>query len=86
MFRISRQCGFALLGAEMVARRIPGRAHYVAIRALRQDAPGGRLLVAGPWATLLGEQALADVLVTYPRSWSGRLSTADTVRGFGGSC
>ena len=56
-----------------------------AIRALRQDAPGGRLLVAGPWATLLGEQALADVLVTYPRSWSGRLSTADTVRGFGGS-
>src|SRR5439155_701279 len=34
-----------------------------AIRALRQDAPGGRLLVAGPWATLLGEQALADLLV-----------------------
>jgi lipopolysaccharide heptosyltransferase II len=56
-----------------------------ALGALRRDALGGRLLVAGPWATLLADQALADVLVTYPRSWSGRLSTADTVRDFGGS-
>src|SRR2546428_31857 len=42
-------------------------------------------LLAGPWAAVLGDQALADVLVTYPRSWSGRLSTADTVSDFGGS-
>jgi lipopolysaccharide heptosyltransferase II len=56
-----------------------------AIRALRQAAPGERLLLAGPWAILFGDQALADVLVTYPRSWSGRLSTADVVRSFGGS-
>src|SRR5207249_3361707 len=56
-----------------------------AIRALRQALDGERLLLAGPWAAVLGDQALADVLVTYPRSWSGRLSTADTVRGFGGT-
>src|SRR5206468_541273 len=55
-----------------------------AVRALRQALDGGRLLLAGPWAAVLGGQALADVLVTYPRSWSGRLSTADSVRSFGG--
>ena len=55
-----------------------------AVRALRQALVGGRLLLAGPWAAVLGGQALADVLVTYPRSWSGRLSTADSVRSFGG--
>jgi heptosyltransferase-2 len=56
-----------------------------AIRALRQALDGGRLLLAGPWVTVLRDQALADVLVTYPRSWSGRLATADTVRDFGGA-
>src|SRR5207249_1013122 len=56
-----------------------------AIRALRQALEGAPLLLAGPWAAILGDQALADVLVTYPRSWSGRLSTADTVSDFGGS-
>jgi heptosyltransferase-2 len=55
-----------------------------AIRALRRAIDGGRLLLAGPWAALLGGQALADVLVTYPREWTGRISTADTVRDFGG--
>ena len=55
-----------------------------AVRALRQALVGGRLLLAGPWAAVLGGQALADVLVTYPRAWSGRLSTADSVRRFGG--
>src|SRR3989449_10134168 len=56
-----------------------------AIRALRQALDGERLLLAGPWAAGLGDQALAGVLVTYPRSWSGRLSTPDTGRGFGGT-
>src|SRR5207244_4305010 len=69
------------------------RAHWLgapvmrlpASRALRPALDGERLRLAGPWAAVLGDQALADVLVTYPRSWSGRLSTADTVRGFGGT-
>jgi heptosyltransferase-2 len=56
-----------------------------AVRALRHALDGGRLLLAGPWATILGDQALGDVLVTYPRAWSGRLSTADAVRNFRGS-
>jgi heptosyltransferase-2 len=49
--------------------------------ALRTARPQARIAVAGPWAQLLGGQGLADVLVTYPRSWRGRLRTADTVSG-----
>src|SRR2546422_1267325 len=55
-----------------------------AIRALRQALDGERLLLAGPWGAGLGEQALADVLVPHPRSWSGRLSPPDTVPGLRG--
>lgn len=51
-----------------------------ALSALRRGLAGARLGVAGPWASLLDGQGLADVLVTYPRTWSGRLRTADTVR------
>jgi heptosyltransferase II len=50
------------------------------LHALRSAKPEARIAVAGPWATLLAGQGLADVLVTYPRSWSGRLRTADSVR------
>lgn len=53
-----------------------------AVRAVRAAQPEARLLLAGPWATLLAAQGLADVLVTYPRSWRGRLRTADVVREF----
>lgn len=53
-----------------------------AVRALRRAHPDARLLVAGPWATVLGGQRLADTLVTYPRDWSGRLAAADVVRRF----
>src|SRR5207245_5815978 len=38
-----------------------------AIRALRQALDGAPLLLAGPWAAILGDQALADVLVPCPR-------------------
>jgi heptosyltransferase-2 len=55
-----------------------------AIRALRAHWPEARLLLAGPWAPLLVGQGLADLLVAYPRRWSGRLGTADAVRRFGG--
>jgi heptosyltransferase II len=55
-----------------------------AIRALRATFPEARLLLAGPWAELLAGQGLADVLVGYPLSWSGRLRTADTMRSFAG--
>ncbi len=54
-----------------------------ALLALRRGLPEARLLLAGPWAQLLGGQGLADVLVTYPRAWTGRLRTADVVRRFG---
>ena len=54
-----------------------------AVQALRAAHPAARMLLAGPWATLLAEQGLADVLVTYPRSWGGRLRGADAVRRFG---
>jgi lipopolysaccharide heptosyltransferase II len=53
------------------------------IRALRSAQPSARVLLAGPWATLLAEQGLGDVLVTYPRTWAGRLRGADDVRRFG---
>jgi lipopolysaccharide heptosyltransferase II len=55
-----------------------------ALRALRRGRPEARILAAGPWASTLAGQSLADVLVTYPRAWSGRLRAADTVREFGG--
>jgi heptosyltransferase-2 len=51
-----------------------------AVRALRATFPDDRLTLAGPWARLFTGQGLADVLVEYPRSWSGRLRTADHVR------
>jgi heptosyltransferase-2 len=51
-----------------------------ALRALRAARPHARIGVAGPWASLLAGQGLADVLLTYPRAWSGRLRTADAVR------
>jgi heptosyltransferase-2 len=54
-----------------------------AVRALRETFADARLLLAGPWATLLAHQGLADALVTYPRAWSGRLAAADAVRRFG---
>jgi heptosyltransferase-2 len=51
-----------------------------ALRALRSTFPDDRLALAGPWAPLLAGQGLADVLVAYPRTWSGRLRTTDRVR------
>ena len=53
-----------------------------ALRALRRAHPEARMLLAGPWATALGGQDLADTLVTYPRAWSRRLPAADAVRRF----
>jgi heptosyltransferase-2 len=53
-----------------------------AVRALRRAHPQARVLVAGPWAAMLGGQGLADTLVTYPRPWAGRLAAADVVRRF----
>jgi len=56
-----------------------------ALRALRAALPEARIGAAGPWASLLGGQGLADVLVAYPREWSGRLRAADAVRDLGPS-
>src|SRR5881397_2268163 len=54
-----------------------------AVRSLRETFPEAEVLLAGPWVALLAGQELGDVLVGYPRSWSGRLRTADSVRNFG---
>ena len=55
-----------------------------ALSALRQALGTAEILLAGPWATLLEGQGLADALVAYPRSWSRRLGAADRVRRFWG--
>jgi heptosyltransferase II len=53
-----------------------------ALAAIRAAWPEARVLAAGPWVSLLAGQGLADVLVNYPRTWTGRLRAADTVSGF----
>jgi len=55
-----------------------------AIRALQASRAEARFVLAGPWAFLLAGQGLADVLVDYPRHWTGRLRTADSVRALHG--
>ena len=50
-----------------------------ALRALAVAHPDARVVVAGPWAPLLAHQGIAELCVEYPRSWAGRLRTADTV-------
>jgi heptosyltransferase-2 len=54
-----------------------------ALTAVRVAWPEARVLAAGPWAAVLAGQGLADVLVDYPRRWSGRLRAADSVSAFG---
>ena len=54
-----------------------------AIRALRESFPDARVVLAGPWASLLTQQGLADTLVTYPRAWSARVAAADAIRTVG---
>jgi heptosyltransferase II len=53
-----------------------------ALHSIRAAFPEARVLLAGPWVELLAGQGLGDVLVGYPRSWSGRLRLADAVRDF----
>lgn len=53
-----------------------------ALRAVRAAWPRARVLAAGPWASLLAHQGLADVLADYPRGWRARLRAADTVAAF----
>ena len=54
------------------------------LRALRTEWPHARVLAAGPWVQILAGQELADVLVSYPRAWRGRITTVDVVRAFDG--
>ena len=53
-----------------------------ALRALRAAWPDARVLAAGPWVSVLAGQGLADVLLTYPRAWAGRLRVVDVARDF----
>lgn len=50
--------------------------------ALRTAFPGSEILAAGPWVSILAGQGLADVLLVYPRAWSGRIRSADLARDF----
>lgn len=50
------------------------------LRALRAGFADARIVLAGPWASLLAGQGLGDILMTYPRSWTGRLRAADAAR------
>lgn len=52
------------------------------LASVRAAFPRARVLAAGPWASVLAGQGLADVLLTYPRAWSGRLRSADLARDF----
>src|SRR5262245_14365699 len=52
------------------------------LAAVRATWPEARVLAAGPWATLLAGQGLADVLADYPRRWSGRLRATDGLAKF----
>jgi heptosyltransferase-2 len=52
--------------------------------AIRRGWPDAAVLAAGPWASVLSGQGLADTLVTYPRTWRGRVASADLVRAFHG--
>jgi heptosyltransferase-2 len=54
-----------------------------ALRALRQGLPSTSIVLAGPWAALLSDQALADRVVTHDRSWSGRLRAVRGLRRLG---
>ncbi|MEX2148209.1 MAG: glycosyltransferase family 9 protein [Candidatus Rokuibacteriota bacterium] len=54
-----------------------------ALRALRAAHPAARVLLVGPWVSVLAGQGLAESLVTYPRAWAGRLAMSDAARRFG---
>jgi len=53
-----------------------------ALVTVRAAWPEARVMAAGPWAALLADQGLADVLADYPRAWRRRLRAADTVAAF----
>ncbi len=50
-----------------------------ALQAIASASPRTRVVAVGPWARLLAGQGLAETCVEYPRSWSGRIRSADTV-------
>ena len=56
-----------------------------ALRALRAARPDSRVVLVGPWATLLAGQGLGDVLVAYARTWSARLAKWDELRAMRGA-
>lgn len=50
------------------------------IHVIRNGFPGVEITLVGPWASLLGEQGVADRLLCYPRSWPKRLALVGAVR------
>jgi heptosyltransferase-2 len=53
------------------------------LRALRAGVPHGRITLVGPWAELFRDQAVADQVVTYPRSLLRRLAFTRSLRARG---
>jgi len=52
-----------------------------ALAALRAALPRTRITVIGPWAPLLSGQAVADILLPYPRDLGERLRLGRALRG-----
>ena len=50
------------------------------LRALRAGVPHGRITLVGPWAEIFRDQAVADEVITYPRSFLRRLAFARPLR------
>lgn len=50
-----------------------------AVEAIRAAIPEARLVLAGPWTSVLEGQGLADDAVVYPRRWMGRVHATDAL-------
>jgi len=53
------------------------------LRALRAGIPHGRITLVGPWAEIFRDQAVADQVVAYPRTFPRRLALARPLRARG---
>ena len=50
------------------------------LRALRGGLAASRITLLGPWASLLGDQGVADRCLDYPRHWRKRLAAVGGLR------
>src|SRR5262245_51278163 len=72
-------------GASLIAVRVPNWLGDTvmalpALAALRAGRPEARIIAIGRWAPLLSGQAVADILLPYPRPIRDRLAFAHNIR------